>query len=927
MPDGNPGPPENADWAAALRMLERHPTKYGSLSWIASRPLIASLNDVLSRFTGGLVTDLRRDWIRRTPAPRGRLIERPTSSWLIIGDTGEQDGSQYVVCRALSEMSRDLRIGSDGADPGFLLVMSDVIYPAGDVDDYPAAVYKPYRMPTDPADDPAGLAYDFTVSQPMYALPGNHDWYDGLSGFMYHFAGQDPPEVNVYAPSGRHPLHHLFRILWRRPRAAGADAVGDRNRSRLSHDGPIQPGPYYAIQTEHVLLVCIDTGIDGRVDADQYAWLQDVSRGPGAKLLVTGKPLAVDGQLHRTEVTGMPRLSVWDLVSNPEFHYVATLGGDIHNFQLYPRNPGEQGPFAHLVSGGGGAYMHATHVHHTAANNHQLRPKTELYGAAPTMTFPNTAQSLRFFAYRLISGVSRAMVNLTVMILALVVAVLAAAHAPGIIPVVAGLALLLVAAGLRAAHRGDQRTDPRPRRIVTWLGAPGVGFLTGGLAHRLDPGNVLLYLLAAAGLVVFLSLVAAIARQSRWWVGLKDTFAQPQPVSGLFLAGACAAAAVGQVWLDEDHSWWWGAPAAVIFGIGVVGAFARRRHSAWQRWSTRITLVGQIAFTLLVVGQVAVRAGRHHEFASGILGGLVGLIAVTAATAILLLLVTEAVALRFRPGRNRRLAWGRAAAATSHLPIVILLLVAGGWVGVAPRLAQVPWLARLYIDRPAVGLPSVLVLVVAILFTVDFLRRRWPRGYLAVVIPAALALSVALLTLWPQWWWIRVLLAALVVIFGVLVGATLVHFSFLGAYWLVLPSYRQIIDAGNRGESELLELLPDQELYEVFTARENRREPTSENSGAILFWIRMTAPGLSDPGGLMQRLVAELFSSDKPRFYKSFLSFASRLEGDRVVLTMTLHQIFGDLPSTVVTVGELHWPAQPTADWAVSGCLRSGEFS
>ena len=79
-------------------------------------------------------------------------------------------------------------------DPGFVMIASDVIYPAGDVDDYVDGVYRPYRSP-----DP-----HFRVDAPLLGLPGNHDWYDGLAGFMYHFADRDrlPPEA--YTPPGHH---------------------------------------------------------------------------------------------------------------------------------------------------------------------------------------------------------------------------------------------------------------------------------------------------------------------------------------------------------------------------------------------------------------------------------------------------------------------------------------------------------------------------------------------------------------------------------------------------------------------------------------------------------------------------------------------------------------------------------------------------
>jgi hypothetical protein len=52
---------------------------------------------------------------------------------------------------------------------------------------------------------------------------------------------------------------------------------------------------------------------------------------------------------------------VLDVVHHPPFGYVASIGGDIHNYQRYPVRVGDR-VVQHVVSGGGGAFMHATHL-------------------------------------------------------------------------------------------------------------------------------------------------------------------------------------------------------------------------------------------------------------------------------------------------------------------------------------------------------------------------------------------------------------------------------------------------------------------------------------------------------------------------------------------------------------------------------------
>ena len=53
----------------------------------------------------------------------------------------------------------------------------DVVYPDGDVNEYVGKFFIPF------ADYP----------RPIYAIPGNHDWLDGLVGFMRHFCDAAPP--------------------------------------------------------------------------------------------------------------------------------------------------------------------------------------------------------------------------------------------------------------------------------------------------------------------------------------------------------------------------------------------------------------------------------------------------------------------------------------------------------------------------------------------------------------------------------------------------------------------------------------------------------------------------------------------------------------------------------------------------------------
>ncbi len=67
----------------------------------------------------------------------------------------------------------------------------------------------------------------------------------------------------------------------------------------------------------------------------------------------------VDGEHHPCPIEGGG--TVDDIVRDPDHHYVAAIGGDIHNYQRYPVDVDGR-TIQYVVAGGGGAFMHATHT-------------------------------------------------------------------------------------------------------------------------------------------------------------------------------------------------------------------------------------------------------------------------------------------------------------------------------------------------------------------------------------------------------------------------------------------------------------------------------------------------------------------------------------------------------------------------------------
>ena len=155
--------------------------------------LIASRNDVLAKCFGDPSAAQRELWLRdwygagARPPLRIDRADLREPSFVVIGDTGEGDVSQYATLAVLERF---------GHDTDFMVICSDVIYPAGEVEEYEFKFFHPYRK----------------YLGPIYALPGNHDWYDDLRGFMFPFCGRDEaPKRKEGSLRGR-----LRDALWRR---------------------------------------------------------------------------------------------------------------------------------------------------------------------------------------------------------------------------------------------------------------------------------------------------------------------------------------------------------------------------------------------------------------------------------------------------------------------------------------------------------------------------------------------------------------------------------------------------------------------------------------------------------------------------------------------------------------------------------------
>jgi uncharacterized membrane protein HdeD (DUF308 family) len=248
-------------------------------------------------------------------------------SFLVIGDPGEGDASQYSLA------SRYIRLGQND-DVKFLVVSSDVIYPAGAIEDYEAKFYLPLQ----------GFA------KPVYAIPGNHDWFDALEGFNANFL---EPKAARAAIEARIDADLKLTSTDAR-RIDRLTAYAERMRHMYAVNTGSQRAPFFELQTDDFALIAIDTGILRSVDDRQHGWIEralERSRGKFA-IAIVGHPRFAGGR--DTAEADEKFTALYQLLT--KYGVRIAMAGDTHDFEYY-WEASRPGGMHHFVNGGGGAYL------------------------------------------------------------------------------------------------------------------------------------------------------------------------------------------------------------------------------------------------------------------------------------------------------------------------------------------------------------------------------------------------------------------------------------------------------------------------------------------------------------------------------------------------------------------------------------------
>ena len=252
--------------------------------------------------------------------------------FLVIGDTGEGDASQHVLRDVLWRAASQ-------PDVRFVVLSSDVVYPTGAMKHYEANFWLPFKG----------------VQVPVYAIPGNHDWYDALEGFAATFLEPAAARAAMRA-----------RIESDQDISSTTDAdiealIAKAATLGRAYQVPVarQRAPFFQVHTDTFALIALDTGVARRLDPLQWAWLEDAldaARGK-FKMVVLGHPFYAGGAYQAGTALDDPTgfAALHDLLRRHGASIV--MAGDTHDLEYYEETGPGAATMHHVVNGGGGAYL------------------------------------------------------------------------------------------------------------------------------------------------------------------------------------------------------------------------------------------------------------------------------------------------------------------------------------------------------------------------------------------------------------------------------------------------------------------------------------------------------------------------------------------------------------------------------------------
>jgi hypothetical protein len=261
--------------------------------------------------------------------PEG-VSDSASFSFVVVGDPGEGDASQLVLKDQILKVTNQ-------PDVKFLIISSDVVYPSGALKDYEKKFWMPFKG----------------VEKPVYAIPGNHDWYDALEGFNTTFL---KPGIAKRAMTAR--INADLKISSTNE-AQIDEMISKTQKWREAYGVPtgFQQAPFFQVSTGDFVLIALETGVKRQIDTLQMTWLKNVLEASKGKfvMVMAGHPFFAIGEYQGSLNPDFEALH--NLLR--QYRVPLVMAGDTHDLEYYieTEKNGDGHTMHHMVNGGGGAYL------------------------------------------------------------------------------------------------------------------------------------------------------------------------------------------------------------------------------------------------------------------------------------------------------------------------------------------------------------------------------------------------------------------------------------------------------------------------------------------------------------------------------------------------------------------------------------------
>jgi len=241
-----------------------------------------------------------------------------------ICDTGDGWNPTYSIAYLAGQDLLEVETAAGGDSVKlprgeFAVLGGDQVYPVASAENYR------HRM-EGPCYAARAKSYDDSQRTPVYALPGNHDWYDGLTSF-----------IRLFCQKGR----------W----------VGQWTAT--------QTRSYFAIQLPHRWWVWgLDVQLESDLDVPQVEYFKSVAKllNEGDRvIIVSPEPTWIEaGRIGEETVGHSHKNMVYleRLIHGRKATIPVKIAGDLHH---YARYQGSDGIGQLITCGGGGAFLHGTY--------------------------------------------------------------------------------------------------------------------------------------------------------------------------------------------------------------------------------------------------------------------------------------------------------------------------------------------------------------------------------------------------------------------------------------------------------------------------------------------------------------------------------------------------------------------------------------